>query len=204
MKGSQEEKPVFIPVTTTTEQALDVMMNTMNEIRKRYIQLLYPKYSPFFKKIAEIKDEKTKKTLRKDLFKWLEEIPVYGFNSAAYDLNVIKKYPPMIFAKHTKKYGNISKSEKLWIREIETKLGRNIEQNKRVGRYNVDGYDEASKMVYEFNGCLFHGCHKYYNSNDINPLTGDKMSVLYEKTIKKEASLERWDTMLQVSGVVNS
>jgi hypothetical protein len=100
LKGSKELNPVFIPVTATTEEALDIMMNTMNEIRKKYIQLLYPKYSTFFKKIAEISDEKTKKTLRKDLFKWLEEMPVYGFNSAAYDLNVIKKYLPMMLAKH--------------------------------------------------------------------------------------------------------
>jgi hypothetical protein len=60
LKEIEEEKPVFIPVTTTTEEALDMMMNAINDIRKKYIQLLYPKYSTFFKKIAEIKDEKTK------------------------------------------------------------------------------------------------------------------------------------------------
>jgi hypothetical protein len=38
---------------------------------------------------------------------------------------------------------------------------------------------------------LFHGCPKCHVSNDINPLTGDKMSVLYKKTIKKEATLRK-------------
>jgi hypothetical protein len=81
----------------------------MKSERGTYIQLLYPKYSTFFKKIAEIQDEKIRKTLRKDLFKWIEEMPVYGFNSAAYDLNVVKKYLPMMLDKHTKKYANIQK-----------------------------------------------------------------------------------------------
>jgi hypothetical protein len=40
LKGSEEEKPVFIPATTSSEEALDIMMNTMNEIRQRYIQRL--------------------------------------------------------------------------------------------------------------------------------------------------------------------
>jgi G:T-mismatch repair DNA endonuclease (very short patch repair protein) len=74
---------------------------------------------------------------------------------------------------------------------IEEELGRNIEQNKRIGRYNADGYDEETNTVYEFNGCFFHGCRKCYHPDDINPLTGDKMSVLYEKTMKKEENLRQ-------------
>ena len=45
--------------------------------------------------------------LRKDLLNWLDEMPVYGFNSNSYDLNVIKKYSPQILAKQSKKQGNI-------------------------------------------------------------------------------------------------
>ena len=56
--------------------------------------------------------------------------------------------------KHNKKHGNVSKGEKLWIRSIEEDLGRNIEQNKRIGQYNVDGFDNETSTVYEFNGCL--------------------------------------------------
>jgi hypothetical protein len=88
----EDEIPVFIPATTTTEEALDIVMITMNETRKKYIQLLYPRYSVFFKDIAKLDDNKVTKMLRNDLFKWIEEMPVYRFNSAAYDLNIIKKY----------------------------------------------------------------------------------------------------------------
>ena len=65
------------------------------------------------------------------------------------DINVIKKYLPQVLMKHNKKHGNVSKSEKLWIRSIEEELGRNIEQNKRIGRYNADGYDEETNTAYE-------------------------------------------------------
>ncbi|EGF77072.1 hypothetical protein BATDEDRAFT_92045 [Batrachochytrium dendrobatidis JAM81] len=132
--GSEESNADFIPVEGTTEQALDVMMTKMNELRKKYL--------------------------------------------------------PEVLMKHDKKHGNVSKGEKLWIRSIE-ELGRNIEQNKRIGQYNVDGFDKESTTVYEFNGCFFHGCIKCYKQDDINPLTGDTMNILYEKIAKKEAALKQ-------------
>ena len=51
--------------------------------------------------------------------------------------------------KNTKKHGNVSKSEKLWIHSIEEDLGRNIEQNKKIGKYNADGYDKETNTVYD-------------------------------------------------------
>jgi hypothetical protein len=45
--------------------------------------------------------------------------------------------------------------------------------------------------VYEFNGCFFHGCNKCYQKEDINPLTGDIMIVLYKKTMREEANLKQ-------------
>jgi hypothetical protein len=129
--GSEEKDAEFIPVEGTTEQALDLMMTKMNEIRKKYLQLLYPKYSRFFGMISNLEDEKVRKRLRSQLLDWLDVLPVYGFNSSSYDINVIKKYLPQVLMKHNKKHGNVSKSEKLWIRSIEDELGRNIEQKDR-------------------------------------------------------------------------
>ncbi|OAJ39748.1 hypothetical protein BDEG_23574 [Batrachochytrium dendrobatidis JEL423] len=166
-------------------------MTRMNDIRKKYLQFLYPKYSKFFGMITALEDEKVRKQLRGQLLEWLDALPVYGFNSSSYDINVIKKYLPQVLMKYNKKHGNVSKSEKLWIRSIEEELGRNIEQNKRIGRYNADGYDGETNTVYEFNGCFFHGCRKCYHPDDVNPHTGDKMNVLYEKTMRKEAKLKQ-------------
>jgi hypothetical protein len=156
--------------------------------------------------ISNLEDEKVRKRLRSQLIDWLDVLPVYGFNSSSYDINVIKKYPPQVLMKHNKKHGNVSKCEKLWIHSIEEELGRNIEQNKRIGQYNVDGFDKETNTVYEFNvdgfdketntvyefkGCFFHGCNKCYKQDDINPITGDTMNVLYEKTMRKEGNLKQ-------------
>jgi hypothetical protein len=119
-------------VDSTTEEALDKMMTKMKEIRKKYLQLLYPKYSQFFGMIADLKDEKTKKQLRGQLLDYMDVLPVYGFNRLSYGINVIKKYLPQVLMKHNKKFGNVSKSEKLCIHSIEEELGRDVEQNKRI------------------------------------------------------------------------
>ena len=78
--GSEESKSEFIPVEQTTEQALDQMMKKMNELRQKYLQKLYPKYSDFFGLISKLEDEKTRKMLRGQLLEWLDVLPVYGFN----------------------------------------------------------------------------------------------------------------------------
>ena len=79
--------------------------------------------------ISHLEDEKIKKRLRAQLLEWLDILPVYGFNSSSYDINVIKKYLPDVLMKHNKKHGNVSKAEKLWIRSIEEDLGRNKGKN---------------------------------------------------------------------------
>lgn len=63
--GSEENGAEFIPVEGTTEQALDIRMTKMNEIRKKYLQLLYPKYSQFFGLISNLEDEKIRKRYQK-------------------------------------------------------------------------------------------------------------------------------------------
>jgi hypothetical protein len=113
-----------------------------------------------------------------------------GFNSSSYDINVVKKYLPHILIKNSKQHGNISKKEKQWLQTIENQLQRNLEHNKKIERYNVDGYDKLTNTVYEFNGCFFHGCQKCYDSEEINPITGHKMKHHYQKTIMKEERLK--------------
>ena len=190
LMGSEDDEPIFIPVENDNpKEALDIMINKMNEIRKKYLQQLHPKYSQIFKQISRLEDKK-RKLLFGQLWKWLEVMPVYGYNSASYDINVVKRYLPQLLTKDAKKYGNISKAEKLWLKSIEEKLGRNIEHNKKIGNYNVDGYDSETNTVYEFNGCFFHGCPNCYEGNEKNTLTGDKMTELLERTLRKEATLK--------------
>jgi hypothetical protein len=41
---------------------------------------------------------------------------------------------------------------------------------KQIGKYSVDGFDEASNTVYEFYGCFFHGCKKCYSGTSFSIL----------------------------------
>ncbi|KAK5666526.1 hypothetical protein QVD99_006598 [Batrachochytrium dendrobatidis] len=127
----------------------------MDQIRHKYLQLLYSKYSRFFGMMANLDDAKVQKRLRLQLLECFDVLPIYGFSSSSYDIDIIKKYPPQVL-KHSKKHGNVSKCEKPWINSIEGELGRNIEQCEKIERYNVDGYDEESNTIYDFLGCFFH------------------------------------------------
>ena len=48
--GNKRTEPIFIPVETTTENALESMITIteMNQIRRKYISELYMTYEPFF------------------------------------------------------------------------------------------------------------------------------------------------------------
>jgi hypothetical protein len=123
------------------------------------------------------------KQVRRKLFEWIDAIPVYGFNSSGYDINVFRKYLPKVLSKFQKNHGNISKAEKEWISSVNDKLNRTLMENYRIGKYNVDGYDCETKTVYEFYGCFFHGCPRCYTKDAFNPLARKLMHELYNYTI---------------------
>ncbi|CAF3781358.1 unnamed protein product [Rotaria socialis] len=188
--GSEEESPIFIPVEATTGEALDIMIRKMEDIRAKYIKNIYQVYNPYFTQINKLNEAKSRKLLCTQLMDWIDTLPVYGFNSSSYDINVVKKYLPHILIKNSKQHGNISKKENQWLQTIENQLQRNLEHNKKIERYDVDGCDKLTNTVYEFNGCFFHGCQKCYDSEEINLMTGHKMKHHYQKTTMKEEKLK--------------
>ena len=81
--------------------------------------------------------------------------------------------------------------EKQYLQFIEQELGRKLEHNFWIkNKFNVDGYDKETNTVYEYHGCLWHGCPICYDSEDINPLSGNKMCDLYKKTIDRVSKIE--------------
>ena len=60
-----------------------------------------------------------------------------------------------------------------------------------VTSYFVDGYDPLTHTVYEFNGCLYHGCPRCYpNRQAKHYATPDRtVQELYEATINKRMAL---------------
>ena len=57
--------------------------------------------------------------------------------------------------------------------------------------YYVDGYDETTKTVYEFNGCFWHGCPKCFPDRDKtrHKMHDQTMRDVYEATILKQDAL---------------
>ena len=79
---------------------------------------------------------------------------------------------------------------------------------------SVDGYDEATKTVYEFHGCFYHGCvkcfpnHRYQKHNCHPDRT---ISGIFEATCKKTQKLrqagytviEKWEHDFEVDKKTN-
>ena len=62
----------------------------------------------------------------------------------------------------------------------------------RVAGSLVDGFDETTQTVYEFNGCFFHGCLRCYpkQRNSVSRLRGDRsFHECYDATQKKKQTL---------------
>ena len=91
-------------------------------------------------------------------------------------------------------YGRMSYE---WLEYMSQKLKQHITHKYnqgeiRLGQHNlpVDGFQKQSNTVFQFHGCLFHGCPNPDCSKTkgqvINPINGKSFSALYQDTIEKE------------------
>ena len=62
-----------------------------------------------------------------------------------------------------------------------------------VNSYFVDGYDPLTRTVYEFHGCLYHGCPRCYPVRDAKHYATPDRTVeeLYQATLSKRMTLLR-------------
>ena len=91
-----------------------------------------------------------------------------------------------------------------WIAETEGVLIQHAMNGgeRRLAGVKVDGFDEESNTVYEFQGCFYHG-HEvcYARESTVNPVNGLTMGELREKTRRKTTMLaergyrvvEKWE-----------
>jgi len=61
----------------------------------------------------------------------------------------------------------------------------------RIDGHYVDGLDSNNYVVYEFMGCLWHGCAKCFLPDTINPVNDTSMEDLLEGTIRKVERFKR-------------
>ena len=69
----------------------------------------------------------------------------------------------------------------------------------KIGNYRIDGWHEETKTVFEFHGCVFHGCPKCYSPNTYNSLKNELMSQTYSKHVER---INRIKTSMMVNKVI--
>ena len=77
--------------------------------------------------------------------------------------------------------------------DVEIKHARNGGEE-RVNNVRLDGFyvsKDGCKVALEYQGCLFHGGLKCFSRETINPINGQTMNDLYERTIEKEKMLQK-------------
>ena len=55
----------------------------------------------------------------------------------------------------------------------------------KIGQYFVDGYDQHYKIIYEFDGCYFHGCPRCYRAETFNQVRQLTMGTIFNKHIER-------------------
>lgn len=83
-----------------------------------------------------------------------------------------------------------SATEAAWLDHTASRLGCTIAREYRVGNYFADGFCKETITVFEYFGCLFHGCPSCYKDNRDEIVSGIfdiPASVLYSRTMEKMA-----------------
>ena len=61
----------------------------------------------------------------------------------------------------------------------------------QIGSFSVDGFDRSSNTVFEFFGCLYHGCQSCYKNRQYkNPFSLKTMADLYNETQNRLAAIQ--------------
>ena len=89
-------------------------------------------------------------------------------------------------------YSNYSQISLVWLNYLAKRDNIYIQHAENDGeykipnsRYRADGFCEETNTIYEFNGCLYHGCRLCFDRAAINPMLGVPNKELLAKTIKK-------------------
>ena len=86
---------------------------------------------------------------------------------------------------------NISKKETEWLNSLNIPIEYRQYKIKMGDKtFKVDAYDPNNNTVYEFLGDFWHGNPSKYNTNKINPVTGDTFGQLYIETLYRENILK--------------
>jgi hypothetical protein len=87
-----------------------------------------------------------------------------------------------------------------WLTYMSDKLNIDIQHAENKGEYvyfcdnksyyKFDGYCKEKNIVFEYHGCMWHGCNKCFNKDDNHPFKDMTHEESYEKTIERENNIK--------------
>ncbi|KAI1293791.1 hypothetical protein HDE_06230 [Halotydeus destructor] len=83
-----------------------------------------------------------------------------------------------------------SMNGRAWLDGEETRLGRRVEREVALGNYYADGFDRQTNTVYEFWGCLWHGCECKFQNDEQTVRIGDRILRGPELRLKVQQKLD--------------
>ena len=91
-----------------------------------------------------------------------------------------------------KQNSNIGKAWLDWI-QVNEASGHEFSREQQLGKKTADGFDHTNQTVYEFNGCLWHGCPDCYpdNRDDVMRVMNQSPNEAFAKLQSKRAYYEQ-------------
>lgn len=63
---------------------------------------------------------------------------------------------------------------------------------KKIGRFFVDGFSQSLNTVYEYHGCIHHGCRSCFAESSLrHPLTKKLLTQVYKETVAREIEIRQ-------------
>ena len=96
---------------------------------------------------------------------------------------------------------NSSKKSLQWLQYIASQENVHIQSmangaERRVGCYQLDGFCEQTRTMYEFYGCYWHGCKKCYSYGSWNSTRNYTMGYLHYATMERREKLIKYNAWL--------
>ena len=93
-------------------------------------------------------------------------------------------------------YTSYSKGQIEWLNFFSSFYNINIQHAENDGEfiipstnYKADGYCQETNTIWEYHGRYYHGCPKFYDSEQFNKTTNCTFGELYDKTLEKELKI---------------
>ncbi|TPX30187.1 DNA-directed DNA polymerase [Synchytrium microbalum] len=188
--------PTDIPHDQVSSYLVQHMVKQLVEFRTPLVNVLFERYLPYLQELYS-QWKKTSRQARgrytmliRRFYQWIEEIPLWGFNSAKFDVNVIRKDLLTELNKYPTNSKAHSKFELDWLQSQDESLRQRLQWGYTVQdpqepdhRYlkEADFYDDITHTLYDMLGCEFHGCELCGKSQGMNHLKRDYEDLLEEQ-----------------------